>query len=142
MSLKWFHVLFITLSTLVLVGFGVWGLFNQYVVLGVASILGSAGLCVYGTYFLQKMRRIFGVALLTIAMSAWATPAWACPVCFGAADSAMTKGMQAGIMMLLAVTVSVLGAVGAFFFIYLRRRLRMFEAATASGQQGVHGGSY
>lgn len=142
MSLKWFHVLFITLSTVVLVGFGVWGLFNQYVVLGVASLSGSAALCVYGTYFLQKMRRIFGVALLTVAISAISTPALACPVCFGAVDSAQTRGMQAGILALLAVTVSVLGAFGVFFFVYLRRRLRMSEASSVAVQQGAHGGSY
>jgi hypothetical protein len=58
MSLKWFHIVFIALSTLVLMGFGLWGLFNQYVALGVASLAGSAGLCVYGTYFLQKARRL------------------------------------------------------------------------------------
>jgi hypothetical protein len=57
MSLKWFHIVFITLSTLMSIGFGVWGLFNQHVVLGIASLAVSAGLCVYGTYFLQKARR-------------------------------------------------------------------------------------
>ena len=58
MSLKWFHVVFITLSTLVSVWFGVWALFNQQAVLGVASIAGSAALCVYGNYFLGKVRTL------------------------------------------------------------------------------------
>ena len=58
MSLKWFHIVFIALSMLVALGFGVWGLFNQQMVLGVASLAGSAGLCVYGTYFLGKARRL------------------------------------------------------------------------------------
>jgi hypothetical protein len=58
MSLKWFHVVFITLSTLLLIGFGVWALFNQRVALGIASLACSAGLCVYGNYFLQKARRM------------------------------------------------------------------------------------
>ena len=58
MSLKWFHIVFITLSTLTLLGFGVWGLFNQHLALGVASLAGSAGLCVYGNYFLQKVRTL------------------------------------------------------------------------------------
>jgi hypothetical protein len=58
MSLKWFHVVFITLSTLMSIGFGVWGLYNQRVALGIASLAVSAGLCVYGTYFLQKARRM------------------------------------------------------------------------------------
>ena len=58
MSLKWFHIVFVTLSTLVSVGFGVWGLFNQQIALGVVSLAGSAGLCVYGNYFLGRARRL------------------------------------------------------------------------------------
>ena len=34
MSLKWFHIVFISISMLVSIGFGVWGLFNQQVALG------------------------------------------------------------------------------------------------------------
>ena len=58
MTLKWFHIVFITLSTLMSLGIGVWGLFNNFLVLGIVSLAGSAGLCVYGTYFLQKARRM------------------------------------------------------------------------------------
>jgi hypothetical protein len=58
MSLKWFHIVFISLSVLVFMGFGLWGLFHQQTVLGVASLLISAGLCVYGNYFLEKVRRL------------------------------------------------------------------------------------
>jgi uncharacterized membrane protein YdjX (TVP38/TMEM64 family) len=57
MSLKWFHVVFISLSTLMGIAIGVWGLFNGFPVLGIASLASSAALCVYGTYFLQKARR-------------------------------------------------------------------------------------
>ena len=53
--------------------------------------------------------------------------AMACPVCFGNADSMQTKGAQAGIVALLAVTVAMLASIAGFFFIYLRRRIRMFE---------------
>ena len=58
MTLKWFHIVFIALSTLMSLGIGVWGLFNSFLVLGIVSLAGSAGLCVYGTYFLQKARRM------------------------------------------------------------------------------------
>jgi len=58
MSLKWFHIVFISLSMLVSLGFGVWGLLNQQLALGVASLAGSAGLCVYGNYFLGKARQL------------------------------------------------------------------------------------
>jgi hypothetical protein len=56
--------------------------------------------------------------------------ALACPVCFGNAESSQTKGMQAGVFALLLVTVGVLASIAGFFFIYLRRRVRMFEEAT------------
>jgi hypothetical protein len=58
MSLKWFHIVFISLSVLISLGFGVWGLFNQQVALGIASLAGSAGLVVYGNYFLGKVRKL------------------------------------------------------------------------------------
>ena len=55
-------------------------------------------------------------------------------MCFGNADSPQTKGAQAGILALLAVTVVMLASIAGFFFIYLRRRIRMFEES--------NGGSY
>ena len=58
MSLKWFHLVFITLSVLISIGFGVWGLFNEYPVLGALSLVASAGLVVYGNYFLGKARTL------------------------------------------------------------------------------------
>jgi hypothetical protein len=58
MSLKWFHIVFISLSMLVSLGFGVWGLFNQHVALGLTSLAASAGLIVYGNYFLGKARAL------------------------------------------------------------------------------------
>lgn len=66
-------------------------------------------------------------ALATFALLAVPRLALACPVCFGNADSAQTKGAQAGILALLAVTVVMLSSIAGFFFIYLRRRIRMFE---------------
>ena len=57
MSLKWFHIVFVSLSMVVSIWFGVWGLFHEQVVLAVLSLAGSAALCVYGNYFLGKARR-------------------------------------------------------------------------------------
>ncbi|HKY20531.1 MAG TPA: hypothetical protein VJM31_04865 [Vicinamibacterales bacterium] len=75
-----------------------------------------------------------GIALTTVALLAVASPALACPVCFGNPNSAQTKGAQAGILALLVVTVAMLTAFGGFFFFYLRRRIRVFEES--------NGGSY
>ena len=57
MSLKWFHIVFVSLSMVVSIWFGVWGLFNQQILLAILSLTGSAALCVYGNYFLGKVRR-------------------------------------------------------------------------------------
>jgi len=57
MSLKWFHLVFITVCTLMGIAIGVWALFNHFAVLGVASLASSAALCVYASYFRQKARR-------------------------------------------------------------------------------------
>ena len=71
--------------------------------------------------------KAFRIALTSVVLVAIANPALACPVCFGNPQSAQTKGAQAGILALLIVTLSVLGAFAGFFFVYLRRRIRMFE---------------
>ena len=65
--------------------------------------------------------------LSTLALLAIPKLALACPVCFGNPNSAQTKATQAGILTLLAVTVVMLSSIAGFFFIYLRRRIRMFE---------------
>ncbi len=57
MSLKWFHIAFITLSMLMGILIGVWALYTRLPVLGVGSLAASAALCVYGNYFLQKARK-------------------------------------------------------------------------------------
>jgi hypothetical protein len=66
-------------------------------------------------------------ALTTLVLVIVPRLALACPVCFGNANSAQTKGAQAGILALLVVTVAVLSSIAGFFFLYLRRRIRMFE---------------
>ena len=66
-------------------------------------------------------------AVVTVALLAVPRLALACPVCFGNANSAQTKAAQAGILALLVVTVVMLASIAGFFFIYLRRRIRMVE---------------
>ncbi len=80
------------------------------------------------------MRKTVATLVTTLALLAIPALAMACPVCFGNANSAQTRGAQAGIAALLIVTVGVLASIAAFFFIYLRRRIRMFEES--------NGGSY
>jgi hypothetical protein len=66
-------------------------------------------------------------AIATLALLAIPSLALACPVCFGNADSPQTRAAQTGILALLVVTVAMLGSIAGFFFVYLRRRIRLFE---------------
>jgi hypothetical protein len=67
------------------------------------------------------------IALTTILLLTIPKLAMACPVCFGGPDSEQTKAAQTGILALLIVTIAMLASIGGFFFVYLRRRIRMFE---------------
>ncbi len=80
------------------------------------------------------MNKRAAILLQALALLVAPAVALACPVCFGDPNSLQTKGTQAGILMLLVVTVAMLASFAGFFFIYLRRRIRMFEES--------NGGSY
>lgn len=66
MSLKAIHIVFITASTLLCLGFGVWSLRNYFggsgtvwdLVLGAVSLVITVALIVYGRYFLKKLKHI------------------------------------------------------------------------------------
>jgi hypothetical protein len=55
--------------------------------------------------------------------------AGACPVCYGAPDSASTQGMTAAIFSLLGVTGGVLAAFATMFIRIRRRTRRMLREA-------------
>lgn len=65
MSLKTFHIVFVTLSTLLSVGFGLWAV-RQYrddgstglLVVAVGSMAFAVVLICYGVWFLRKLRNI------------------------------------------------------------------------------------
>ena len=52
----------------------------------------------------------------------------ACPVCFGAADSPMTQGMNMGILSLLGITGTMLAGI-ATLLLRFRKRLARVKAA-------------
>ncbi len=65
MSLKAFHIVFVTLSTLLAVWFSTWS-FGQhrggagalYLVLGICGAVLVVALIVYGVWFLKKMKDV------------------------------------------------------------------------------------
>ncbi|MEY2564815.1 MAG: hypothetical protein QOH88_3008 [Verrucomicrobiota bacterium] len=65
MSLKGFHIVFITVSTLLALGAGAWCLWvdsiagtSHFRVGAIGSFLAASALVVYGVWFFRKMRRL------------------------------------------------------------------------------------
>jgi hypothetical protein len=75
--------------------------------------------------FAQGRTRLIFVAALTAAFvaSLGGTRVYACPVCFGAEETHLIDGAKLGILVLLAITLSVQGGFLAFF-LYLRKRAK------------------
>ena len=77
-----------------------------------------------------RIKRLW-LASAATALVALPQAASACSVCFGKSDSSLLKGMQMGVLALLAIVVFVLGGFAAFF-IYLVKRSAMIAESTAS----------
>jgi hypothetical protein len=59
MSLRAFHILFISLSILLAAGCAVWGFVNGIApAFGISCAAIAVGLLVYGRYFFKKSRRL------------------------------------------------------------------------------------
>ncbi len=65
MSLKAFHIVFVTASVLLALGLGAWALRNYFtggatadLVYGIGALLSAVALLVYGRYFLRKFKSI------------------------------------------------------------------------------------
>lgn len=65
MSLKAFHVVFISAATLLLTGFGAWAVRAYlhaagagYLAMGIAALAAAVALVVYGVWFLKKMKDV------------------------------------------------------------------------------------
>jgi hypothetical protein len=58
MSLKAFHLIFVTLLTTLSIGFAAWAFCSGRIVFGVLGVLTAALVVVYGFYFLKKLKKI------------------------------------------------------------------------------------
>ena len=130
MSLRFFHVLFIAVSSLMSIGVGVWAIgawradgATAWLWMAVLAFVCGAALVLYGNRFLQKTRTLGLASLLGAGTLATPTDALACTVCLGNTDSIMQSGMNMGILALLGVTGFMLVCF-ASFFVYLVRRAR------------------
>jgi hypothetical protein len=139
MSLKFFHILFIALSTLLSLGVGLWAVDTwrtdgdaAWLLLAVLAFAGGAGLVVYGNRFLQKVSKLGIAGLLVAGTLGMPADLWACTVCIGNSTSPLRSGLGLGIFVLLGVTGFMLVCF-ASFFVYLALKARSAPAEAAGG---------
>jgi len=140
-SLKSFHILFITMASLLAFGFGAWALSPQlaasYRALGVVSLVLGAGLIVYGVWFLRKIRtpeqererRRAHLRPLVVLVALWladSRAALACSVCYGDAEGPLIDAAKLGVWLLFGL-VLCLQALFVLFFVVLWKRARNYH---------------
>ncbi len=139
MSLKHFHIFFITVSFLFLSYFAYWNMQAYQVsqdqtdlMLALVAAGSLLPLSIYAVWFFKKLRKLAQFAALTAGLSAlqWALPAatWACAVCFKDPSSKMVQGAQSGVLFLAAVIYILLMAMFGVFYMWYRRSKKLPEA--------------
>jgi len=58
MSLKAFHLIFVTSLTLLSLGFSAWAFASGKILFGLAGIVAAILVVIYGIYFLKKLKKI------------------------------------------------------------------------------------
>ena len=86
----------------------------------------------------MKLVNLFKLAGVVLVAAWLALPqaALACATCYGAADSPMTKGMNNGILTLIALVGVVYVGIGKVFLDFRRRSRKLNEKATV--RQRLH----
>jgi len=147
MSLKAFHVLFVTLSALLAFGFAGWaaraysaGMGGTYRGLSVASAVVGVALVVYGIWFRRKIttqdeerrrrRKMIRGAVVAALMFGLAdgSQAWACSACFGRAEGPLIDAARLGVWLLFGLVLAVQLAFALFFFRLWRRSRRLADS--------------
>lgn len=142
MSLKTFHIVFITLSSALAFAFGVWAVGHDgpagggamLPALGIVSLAAGAGLIVYGVWFLRKIRtaeeekkrrrgRFRSVtALVPIPLLVLgARDALACSVCYGDAEGPLLDAARMGVWLLFGLVFAVQVSFASFFIVLWKR---------------------
>lgn len=133
MSLRAFHIFFVTIASLFCLWFGMWNVDQFQAIRSGLSLLfaglsfvGGFGLLFYLWWFVRHTRQ-WSLMLLPLLLgnSFFSAQAVACAVCFGSQDSAMVQGANAGIGFLLAVICVVLIAFASLFIVWIRKAQRL-----------------
>jgi uncharacterized membrane protein YidH (DUF202 family) len=141
MSLKFFHIVFVTLASVLSFVIGGWSLHRYsthsetlYLVMGLTTVGLGLGLIVYGFWFWRKIttldeekkRRRRNVHPVAVMIAVWLLSdhmVQACTVCYGEAEGPMIDAARLGVYLLFGLVMALQGAF-AVFFIYLRKRAR------------------
>jgi hypothetical protein len=137
MSLKVFHVVFVTCSSLLAFLFGGWSFARGggWAAGGVVAFLLGAALVVYGVWFWRKIqtpeeerrkrRKLFRTlgAVCALWLLGGARGAHACSVCYGQAEGPMMDAARLGVWLLFGMVLAVQVGLAAFF-VYLMKRSR------------------
>ena len=144
MSLKAFHIVFVTLSSLLAFLFAGWALRSYTesssttdLLLGICSAIFGVALIAYGFWFWRKIRtreeeqrrrrKLMGPVPIFLAL--WMMgdrAAWACSICYGEAEGPMLEAARGGVWLLFGL-VGVVQLGFAAFFVSLWRRARRFR---------------
>lgn len=81
----------------------------------------------------RKLKCVVAILLLELAFHP--APLLACAACYGQSDSPMAKGMNWGILSLLAVVVCVLSCFATFFVFLAKKSAAPAAKKTADGAQ-------
>ena len=146
MSLKGFHIVLISLSSLLALLFGGWSV-RAYVVTGsashlafaVTSFVGAIGLVFYVVWFARRVRSreeedrqrrklIRPLALLAAVWLLSTRPVEACSVCYGQAEGPMIDAARLGVWLLFGLVLAVQLSF-AVFFLCLRKRAKAYSDA-------------
>ncbi|GEM_PF-405879 len=133
MSLKAVHICFIVLSIALAAGFGYWALAHPaYLYLGIISFAGALALALYLFRFTQKMKKIHPPFVWILGAGLFSSRSlFACSVCFGDPQSSLSRGVIAGVLVLLGVVAFVLGWIATLIFVWARKA-RKIKGISAS----------
>lgn len=125
MSLKYFHIFFIAIATLLALFFGFWSLETYYagepiyLAYAVASFLCAAGLVFYGKKVWTKLKGVGFFALM--ALFCKSSPVWACATCYVDPNTPISRALVASVLVLLGFITVVLSAFLALIYHYNKR---------------------
>jgi len=129
LSLKSFHFVFISICTALSVFLILWG-FQSYRLsandlgldMGIVGIIGLLVLIPYSLWVRKKFKKI-QMTLLVGALLSSLHPltVQACAVCFGDPNSDLSKGIKAGVIVLILVVGGVLGGIASIAISWSRR---------------------